>query len=59
MTRDLIKIRKTMGGPLLHDIDDPLGTARAVILDDLSRPSQTCGLIQLERRYDLPCFGQV
>src|SRR5262245_49715953 len=58
MARDLIKIRKTMGLPLLHDVDDPLWTARPVILDDLSRPRQTCGFIRLERGHDILRLGQ-
>ena len=58
MARDLIKVRKTMGRPLLHDVDDPLWTARAVILDNLSRHRQTRGFIQLERGHNILCLGQ-
>ena len=47
-----------MGCPLLHDVDDTLWPARAVILDDLGRRRQARGFIRLERRHDILRLGQ-
>ena len=47
-----------MGRPLLHDVDDTLWTARAVILDDLGRHRQARGFIRLERGHDILRLGQ-
>src|SRR5918992_5918047 len=37
VAHNLMEVCKTVGSPLLHHVDDTLWTARAVVLDDLSR----------------------
>ena len=58
MARNLIEVRKPVGSPLLHDVNDTLWPARAVILDDLGRRRQARSFICLERRHDIRCRGQ-